>query len=173
VICFVEERRGQGKEAGVRQESFGMSVRVLIVDDSIIVRDELRHYLACMRCEVVAEAENTLQALALFRTMSPALVILDIAVPQTGGIGALALVRIMRIENPAVQMLVMGMLALPEVRKSFLREGAADYLVKPPNLHGFEHIRQRLEELFAELILVAQAQNRHTAPHAMAERRPM
>jgi hypothetical protein len=52
-------------------------------------------------------------------------------------------------------------LALPEPRQSFLRKGAVDYLVKPSLLHGFEHIRTRLEELFPELIRVVRAPNRH------------
>ena len=68
-----------------------MSVRVLMVDDSVFVRDVLRHHLECIGCEVVAEAENTLQALDLFRTVAPTLVTLEVAVPHTGGIGALAL----------------------------------------------------------------------------------
>src|SRR5438309_3311465 len=107
-----------------------MSIRVLMIDDSQYVRDVLRHHLECIGCAVVAEAANTVQALALFRTVSPDLVTLDAAVPQTGGIGALALVRIMRNENPNVRVLAMGTLAFPEVRKSFLREGSLDYLIK-------------------------------------------
>ena len=50
-----------------------MSVRVLMVDDSVLVRDVLRHHLECIGCQVMAEAENTMQALDLFRTVSPAL----------------------------------------------------------------------------------------------------
>jgi response regulator of citrate/malate metabolism len=84
------------------------------------------------------------------------LVILDIAVPQTGGIGALALLRIMRSEDAAIQVLMMGLLALPEVRKSFLREGAVDYLIRPSSPQGFQDMRKRLEELFPELIRVPQ-----------------
>jgi two-component system chemotaxis response regulator CheY len=128
-----------------------MPIRVLIVDDSLFVRDVLRHHLECMRCEVVAEAENTLQALALFRTVSPSLVTLDVGVPQTGGIGALALLRIMRNENRAAQVLVMGTLAFPEIRKTFMREGALDYVLKPLNGSTFAHVRHRLEESFPEL----------------------
>ncbi len=155
-----------------------MSIRVLIVDDSIFVRDVLRHHLECIGCEVVAEAENTVQALALFRTVSPSLVTLDVSMPQTGGIGALALVRIMRSENPGVQLLVMGTLAFPEVRKSFLREGALDYIIKPLNAQTFEHVRNRLEELFPELICAGHALrsgNRagHASGAATLERRPM
>jgi len=128
-----------------------MSVRVLIVDELVMFRDELRHHLQCIGCEIVAEAANTFQALVLFRTVAPSLVILDIGVPQTGGIGALALLRIMRSENPLVQVLVSSLLALPEVRKSFLLEGAFDYLIKP-SIGSFEHLRERLEKLFPELL---------------------
>jgi two-component system, chemotaxis family, chemotaxis protein CheY len=132
-----------------------MSVRVLTVDDSRTLRDELRPHLEGMGCEVV-EAENTLQALALFRAASPSVVILDIAVPQTGGIGALALLRIMRSQHPAVQVLMMGTLALPEVRKSFLKEGAVDYLIRPSSPCDFDPLRKRLETLFTELQQVSQ-----------------
>lgn len=128
-----------------------MSVRVLMVDDSVFVRDVLRHHLECIGCEVVAEAENTLQALDLFRTVTPSLVTLDVAVPQTGGIGALALFRIMRRENAGVSILVVSSMAFPEVRKSFLAEGALDYVVKPFNAASFERVCSRLIELFPEL----------------------
>lgn len=128
-----------------------MAVRVLMVDDSVLVRDVLRHHLECIGCEVVAEAENTLQALDLFRTVSPSLVTLDVAVPQTGGIGALALFRIMRTENPDIPVLVVSSMAFPELRKSFLREGALDYVVKPFKPHSFEIVRNRLVQLFPAL----------------------
>jgi DNA-binding NarL/FixJ family response regulator len=128
-----------------------MSVRVVMIDDSVFVRDVLRHHLECIGCEVVAEAENTAQGLNLFRTVAPAFVTLDTTVPQTGGIGALALVRIMRAEKPEVPVLVMGTLAFPEIRKSFLREGALDYIIKPLTAQSFEHVRTRLEQFFPEL----------------------
>ena len=131
-----------------------MSVRVLMVDDSVFVRDVLRHHLECIGCEVVAEAENTLQALDLFRTVSPTLVILDVAVPRTGGIGALALFRLMRAENPDVPVLVVSATALPEIRKSFIREGALDYVVKPFDASSFSHVRSRLTQVFPELGIV-------------------
>jgi two-component system, chemotaxis family, chemotaxis protein CheY len=128
-----------------------MSVRVLMIDDSLFVRDVLRHHLECIKCEVVAEAENTLQALDLFRTVAPSLVTLDVAVPQTGGIGALALFRIMRSETPDLPVLVVSSISLPEVRKSFLKEGALDYVAKPFNAQSFERVCNRLIELFPEL----------------------
>jgi len=128
-----------------------MTVRVLMIDDSVFVRDVLRHHLECIGCAVVAEAENTLQALDLFRTVAPSLVTLDVGVSQTGGIGALALFRIMHRENPAVPILVVGTVAPPEVRKSFLAEGALDYVVKPFNAASFERVCSRMVRLFPQL----------------------
>src|ERR1700730_14199700 len=128
-----------------------MSVRVLIVDDSVFVRDVLRHHLECIGCEVVAEAENTLHALDLFRTVSLTLVILDAAVTRYGGIGAPALFRLMRAENPDVPVLVVSATALPEIRKSFIKEGALDYVVKPFDASSFSHVRSRLIQVFPEL----------------------
>ncbi|HKV53219.1 MAG TPA: response regulator [Candidatus Binataceae bacterium] len=128
-----------------------MAIRVLMIDDSVLVRDVLRHHLECLGCQVVAEAENTLQALDLFRTVSPSLVTLDVGVQQTGGIGGLALMRIMRSERPNVPVLVLGTMAFPEIRKSFLREGALDFIVKPLNAHSFAQVRSQLLELFPEL----------------------
>lgn len=127
-----------------------MAVRVLLIDESIFARDTLRQYLECSGCEIVAEAENTLQALDLFRTVQPAMVVLDAAVPQTGGIGALALFRIMRREIPMIPILVMSSLAFPEIRKSFMKEGALDYLSKPLNAVSFDHLRTLLREAFPE-----------------------
>lgn len=131
-----------------------MAVRVLMVDDSMFVRDVLRHHLECIGCEVVAEAENTLQALDLFRTVAPTLVTLDVAVPHTGGIGALALFRIMRSENPAIPILVVSASAYPEIRKAFLREGALDYVIKPFDSTSFAQVCNRLVEMFPELRVV-------------------
>lgn len=128
-----------------------MSVRVLLVDHSVLVRDVLRNHIECIGCSVVAEAENTAQALDLFRTVNPDLVVLDAAVSQTGGIGALALLRIMRSEIPDIAVLVTSGLALCDLRRWFDKEGALGYLFKPFNGRTFEQVRNLLVERFPEL----------------------
>jgi two-component system chemotaxis response regulator CheY len=131
-----------------------MAVRVLMVDDSVFVRDVLRHHLECIGCEVVAEAENTAQALDLYRTVKPSLITLDITIPRTGGLGALALFRTMRAENPRLPILIISAMAFPEIRKSFLREGAIDYLIKPFDAESFVKVYCKLAEMFPELVRV-------------------
>ena len=128
-----------------------MSVRVLIVDDSVFTRDALRQHLKCLQCSVIAEAENTLQALDLFHTVNPDLVALDVGVAQTGGIGAMALFRIMRSEAPDLPILAISGFAYPELCKAYLKEGALDYLKTPFNAQSFARVRNRLVEIFPEL----------------------
>ncbi|HEX4210801.1 MAG TPA: response regulator [Candidatus Binataceae bacterium] len=133
-----------------------MPVRVLMVDDSVFVRDVLRHHLECMGCEVVAEAASSGQALDLYRTVKPALVTLDVSVPRTGGIDALALFRVIRLDNPQIPVLIISAIAFPEIRKSFLREGAVDYLMKPFERGSFVKVCGKLSEIFPELNPLAQ-----------------
>jgi DNA-binding NarL/FixJ family response regulator len=132
-----------------------MTVRVLMVDDSLLVRDVLRHHLECLGCEVVAEAENTLQALDLFRTVAPRLIILDVSVAHSGGIGALGLFRIMRKEQPGIPILVVSAGAYPELRESLLREGALDYVLKPFDASSLAQVCKSLIKMFPELKLVS------------------
>jgi two-component system, chemotaxis family, chemotaxis protein CheY len=142
-----------------------MPVRVLMIDDSVFVRDVLRHHLECIGCEVVAEAENTSQALDLYRTVKPSLVTLDVTVQRTGGIGSLALFRMIRADNPQIPILIVSAISFPEIRKSFLREGALDYLVKPFEADSFVKVCGKLREIFPELNPLAQ-QPRYAASAA-------
>lgn len=146
-----------------------MAVRVLMIDDSVFVRDVLRHHLECIGCEVVAEAENTSQALDLYRTVKPSLVTLDITIPQTNGLGALALFRSIREDRPELPILIVSAMAFPEIRKSFLREGAIDYLLKPFDAESFMKVYCRLGEFFPELNRLPQA-SRHASLAAVSRR---
>lgn len=134
-----------------------MAVRVLMVDDSVFVRDVLRHHLECIGCEVVAEAESTTQALDLYRTVKPSLITLDITMPRSGGLGALGLFRTIRAESPPLPILIVSGVAFSEIRKAFLCEGAIDYLTKPFDAESFVKVCCKLAELFPELGRIPQA----------------
>ena len=60
-----------------------MAVRVLVTDGSSAIRDAIRRYLECIGCDIVAEAENAVQALPLFRTVRPEIVTLGIELHMT------------------------------------------------------------------------------------------
>ncbi len=70
-------------------------VRVLIVDDHAIVREGLRMFLAEEReqIEVVGEAVDGEEAVALARRLQPDLILMDLVMPRLGGIEAIARLR--------------------------------------------------------------------------------
>jgi two-component system chemotaxis response regulator CheY len=125
-----------------------MAVRVMIVDDSVSIRDVLRLDLESLGCDVVAEAENASQALDLFRTVNPDVVTLDVLMPRVGGMDSLDFFRILRKEAPSVPVIIVSVVADPEIRTQFMDGGALEYVLKPFNPKTFQQIRERLMERF-------------------------
>lgn len=142
-----------------------MVVKVLIVDDSIAVRDVLRLDLESIGCEVVAEAENALQALDLFRTVKPDVVTLDVLMPRVGNIDSIGFFRILRKEAPTVPVIIVSVVADPEIRTRFMDGGALEYILKPFSPRTFQQIRQRLVDRFPAM---GQPDDASTSRHGMA-----
>ncbi len=128
-----------------------MPVRVLIADDSVFIRDIIRHHLEHFGCQILAEAENGAQAVSLFKTLKPDFVTLDVVMPHVDGIDALTAFRLIRKENPNVPILVVSAVPFDKTREAFLNEGAMDYLIKPFNKFCFEQVRRKLERVFPDL----------------------
>ena len=64
-------------------------IRVLLADDHELVRAGIRALIQKIEnVEVIAEADNGIQALALMRTHKPDLVLMDIAMPELNGLAA-------------------------------------------------------------------------------------
>jgi DNA-binding NarL/FixJ family response regulator len=101
--------------------------KVLLVDDHAIVRDGLRRLLADLDLGQVLEAASGRDALAVARAERPSLVILDLNLPDLGGLEILA--RLLR-EDPAVRVLVLSMHAEPLYASRALKAGAKGYVSK-------------------------------------------
>ncbi len=63
--------------------------RVIVADDELHLRLLMKKVMASMNCEVVGEAKNGEEAVALYREMKPDLMLLDINMPVKTGIEAL------------------------------------------------------------------------------------
>ena len=63
--------------------------RVLIVDDALIMRKRIREIAEQAGWQVVGEAENGEEAVALYRQHLPDMVTLDIVMPKMDGVSAL------------------------------------------------------------------------------------
>jgi DNA-binding NarL/FixJ family response regulator len=104
------------------------SARLLIVDDHELARAGLRSMLAGEPdLEVVGEAADGHQALALCRRLRPDLVLMDLRMP---GLDGLAATRALRREHPAVGVVVVTMYETPDHLLEALDAGAAGYLLK-------------------------------------------
>src|SRR5260370_22692222 len=102
-------------------------IRVLLVDDHRILRDALRMVLEPV-CEVVGEASNGEQAVALAVQLKPHVVVLDVGMP---GIGGLAAAHRIHKEVPACKVLVLSQYDDEEyVIEALTQAGAAGYIVK-------------------------------------------
>ncbi|HTW70187.1 MAG TPA: response regulator transcription factor [Acetobacteraceae bacterium] len=102
-------------------------MKVLLVDDHVIVRSGLRGLLTSVAGSQIAEAANGKDALLRLRQDRPDLVVLDLNLP---GIGGLELLRRMLLEDKALRILVLSMHAEPLYVARAMELGARGYLSK-------------------------------------------
>jgi DNA-binding NarL/FixJ family response regulator len=104
------------------------AIRVLVVDDHAIVRDGIRALLALAKdMSVVGEAASGREAIALARSLAPDVILMDIAMPDLGGLEATVEIRKAR---PDARILVLSQYADAEYVRRFLRAGVAGYVLK-------------------------------------------
>jgi two-component system invasion response regulator UvrY len=103
-------------------------LRVLIADDHALVRSGIRRLLRDEPdIEFVGEADTASHALQMVRAEHWDVVIMDIDMP---GQNALDVLRIIKIENPNLPVLILTMHAENQYEMRALRAGASGYLTK-------------------------------------------
>lgn len=105
-----------------------MSLRVMIVDDALFMRNMLKDICVRAGFEVVAEADNGEAAPALYREHRPDLVTMDIVMPKRSGIEALQ--EIMS-EDPQARVVMVSALGQDSLVLEAVEAGARDFIVKP------------------------------------------
>ena len=105
-----------------------MTVRVVVVDDHTLVRQGIVGLLASQPdIDVVGQAGNAREAMAVIASVSPDVVLMDIAMPGQSGLDA---TREIRDRFPAVQVLVVTIHDREDYLFQALRAGAAGYVLK-------------------------------------------
>jgi len=108
----------------------GDTIRVVTTDDSALIRLTLSRYLNRFPdIEVVGQASNGQEMLALVETTQPDVVVLDVEMPVMNGIEALE--RLMHTHPLPVIMLSNLTWSGAEVTLQALELGAVDFVVKP------------------------------------------
>jgi DNA-binding NarL/FixJ family response regulator len=104
------------------------SVRVLLIEDHVILREGLRALLDLEPdLEVVGEAESVVQGRAVADATRPGLVITDIALPGESG---LSIIPSLKDELPGVRVLVLTAHCTDEYVRAALEMGADGYILK-------------------------------------------
>jgi DNA-binding NarL/FixJ family response regulator len=109
-----------------------VTIRVLVADDQSMVRAGFRMLLAGEHdIEVVAEASNGLEAVAETRRLNPAIVLMDIRMPELDGLEATR--RILAADS-AARVLILTTFGLDEYVYEALCAGASGFVLKddPP-----------------------------------------
>lgn len=103
-------------------------IRILLVDDHVIVRNGVRLMLSSETdIEVAGEAENAQDALRLVREQDFRVALVDIAMPGKNG---LDLLRLLRAEKPKMAVLMLSTYSEEVYAVRAIKLGAAGYLTK-------------------------------------------
>lgn len=129
-------------------------LRLLITDDSRLLRRKLREELERLGCEVI-EAVNGKEAITCVLEQEPDGVILDIVMPVVGGIEALQFIREVAPDVPVVMLSSMG---TPQKLMQCLKMGAVDFINKPYTREQIIHTVERLKRLKSKRIDKANAE---------------
>ena len=118
-------------------------LRILITDDSRLLRKKMREELERLNCEVI-EAVNGKEAITLVLEQEPDGVILDIVMPVVGGIEALEFIREVAPDVPVVMLSSMG---TPQKLMQCLKMGAIDFINKPYTREQIVHTVESFKKI--------------------------
>jgi two-component system, chemotaxis family, protein-glutamate methylesterase/glutaminase len=113
------------------------NIRILIVDDSAVIRRMLREaFSADPLFEIVGAATNGRVALSMLKELKPDVMTLDIEMPEMGGLEAL---RHIREIDPKVPVIMFSTLTTHGAAATIdaLSNGASDYVTKPVDVGNF------------------------------------
>lgn len=104
------------------------TISVLVADDHSVVRQGLRMFLLAQPdMELVGEAQNGREAVALVETLAPDVVLMDLLMPQMNGIEATAAIRA---AHPETQVLILTTFLEDTRVAEAIQAGAVGFLLK-------------------------------------------
>jgi len=104
--------------------------RVLICDDSILVRKQIKDIIASVGAPTIIEASDGESAVQLYKEHKPDLVFLDIVMPKKDG--NVAINEIISYDKDA-KIVIVSSVGTQSQLKCALESGATDFIQKPIN----------------------------------------
>jgi len=117
-------------------------MKILIADDSMMVRRILEKFATQLKLEVVGTAANGKEALKMAEELKPDLISLDITMPEMDGLTAM---RQILEKLPKVKIIIISAVNSKDTMVQALNLGAKAFIVKP-----FDEAK--IVEVFGEVI---------------------
>ena len=121
------------------------ALRMMIVDDSNIMRRRIERSQQIDRLEVVGSARNGREAIELFQRARPDVVTMDLTMPEMDGIECVE--RLVDL-SPSILILVVSALADKATAVEAIEKGANGFLCKP---FTDRQLNEALQELLSEV----------------------
>lgn len=138
--------------------------RILIVDDSAVMRSLLRSVLATdKRLETVGTASDGAAALRAMEALRPDLVLLDVEMPVMDGLNTLKQMRMRGLRMPVIMCSTLTQRGA-QVTIEALASGAADYVAKPSGQPSREAAVEALANHLVPRILALTGRVQPVAP---------
>ena len=141
-------------------------MRIVIADDSMLLRRGIASVLDEYGCEVVGEAEDADQAMTMVREQLPDLAVLDIRMPPTNTDEGIRLAHEIRAQLPSIAVLLLSQYVEPSYALRLLGEfpSGMGYLLKERVFNGavlYDALRRLADgECVIDPTIVAQFMNR-------------
>jgi len=105
-------------------------LKVLVVDDSLVIRAKMKGYLNTLGHEVVGEAKNGEEAIFMNEDLLPDLITMDVSMPIMNGIEALKEI-ISNCDIAQTNIIMITANGQDGIVKDALKIGAKGYILKP------------------------------------------
>lgn len=116
-------------------------LNILVVDDSVLMRNNIKAYVEDLGHFVVGEAENGAIAVDMCLELNPDVITMDITMPNMDGITAISKIREF---NDKVNIIVATSHGQEEVIMKALQAGAKGYILKPLNENNLNEAIQNI-----------------------------
>jgi len=119
-------------------------MKILICDDSLMIRRQFKNMILEIGNHDVIEAVNGENAIAVYKENKPDLVYMDIIMPVLNGIGAIN--GIIEIDKNA-KVIMLSSVGTKENLSEALKAGAVDFIQKPVEM---EILKRTLDKFYKE-----------------------
>ena len=118
-------------------------MRVLVVDDHLLMSEAVSNLLAAHGIEVLGVASDGLEAITLMQELNPEVILMDIRMPRCDGLSATRQIKALR---PEIKILMLTTSAEDQDLFESIKSGASGYLLKSISGNAFIEALRGLEQ---------------------------